>query len=562
MKKIIYLLLICVCFSLHAENIKTATFDISGVGGKVRDNVEKRLGELQQLKTLRDISTEELQVQIIQSLQPFGYFKATVAVRIINEKKTIITINAGQQAHVSSVTLRIDGEGRKNPRLHTIFKEFPLHVGDPLSTLEYNRFKQKLADTAENLGYLHTSFPKAEVLIDETKTSAQITLIFDTGPLYYFGQVEFDPTYIKPELLHRFVPFHPGQPYSTDQILKFNNYLADSGYFSSAIVKPKIGESTTVPVVVHLQRAPKYSYTLGAGYGTDTGIRGRAGLHITPVNRSGHKFNLLGQGSMTQNAVQAQYVVPGKNPITDQYSLTGNFSNLNYDTGYSNAYLLSLGQQHNLDTFKRSLSINGLYESFNYTLQPKENEFLLYPKATFSFIKTKNQLFSPTGYNLTFNALGSSHIALSTIDFFQASMDAKAAYTIEPWRLRLYGHTIQGLTLTPDINKLPLSLALLLGGTDNLKGISFNSIGPGRIISYGGFELQKETKKNWYIVGFFDAGDIYDPKLKAFQYDIGGGLMWVSPIGPIKVGLAQPINNQLQRTSNSPRLVINMGPDL
>lgn len=38
--------------------------------------------------------------------------------------------------------------------------------------------------------------------------------------------------------------------------------------------------------------------------------------------------------------------------------------------------------------------------------------------------------------------------------------------------------------------------------------------------------------------------------------------MWVSPIGPIKIGLAQPINNRWQRTSNNPRLVINMGPDL
>lgn len=38
--------------------------------------------------------------------------------------------------------------------------------------------------------------------------------------------------------------------------------------------------------------------------------------------------------------------------------------------------------------------------------------------------------------------------------------------------------------------------------------------------------------------------------------------MWVSPIGPIKVGLAQTINNRGQRDGNNPRLVISMGPDL
>ncbi len=38
--------------------------------------------------------------------------------------------------------------------------------------------------------------------------------------------------------------------------------------------------------------------------------------------------------------------------------------------------------------------------------------------------------------------------------------------------------------------------------------------------------------------------------------------MWVSPIGPIKVGLAQEIGNKAERKSTNPRLVISMGPDL
>lgn len=38
--------------------------------------------------------------------------------------------------------------------------------------------------------------------------------------------------------------------------------------------------------------------------------------------------------------------------------------------------------------------------------------------------------------------------------------------------------------------------------------------------------------------------------------------MWVSPIGPIKVGLAQAVNHQMERIGHNPRLVISMGPDL
>jgi translocation and assembly module TamA len=107
-----------------------------------------------------------------------------------------------------------------------------------------------------------------------------------------------------------------------------------------------------------------------------------------------------------------------------------------------------------------------------------------------------------------------------------------------------------------------VSLALLLGGTDNLKAFSFNSIGPNKLISYSGIEIQKETKKNWYLTAFYDAGAVYNPNPGRHYFDAGAGLMWVSPIGPIKISLAQAIHSGWQRGKNSPRLVFSMGPDL
>lgn len=562
MKKLTYLLLVIACFPLFAQSNKIASFEIYGVSGKILTNIETLLNELKQIKPLNTFNQTELQSQINKAIQPFGYFNTEVRTHHINNQKILINIKLGPQTRIASIKIELCGEGAQNPLLQKTLKELPLRVGDPLYSNQYEQAKQNIINSAENMGYLHGVYKKAEILIDEQKRTARITLIYDTGPQYYFGQLQFDPTYISPELLHRFVPFQPGQPYATDQVLKFNDSLSNSGYFSSVLVKPQITNAQTVPVKVHLQPVSKYSYSFGLGYGTDTGVRGKAALHVTPVNRQGHKFNAVAQGSFRQNALQAQYLIPGKNPVTDQYALTGNFSNLNYNAGYSNATLLSLSQLHNTAQFQRALSLNTLYESFHYSLQPNTDQFLLYPKANLTFSKTKNLLFSPSGYNITFSALGANKAVLSHLSFGQLSLDAKAALTLDFLRLRLYGHTIQGITGINDINQLPLSLALLLGGTDNLKAYSFNSIGPGKIITYGGLEVQKEFKKDWYLVGFYDAGDVYNPSVKNIQYDIGGGLMWVSPIGPIKIGLAQAVNSHLERVGHNPRLVISMGPDL
>jgi translocation and assembly module TamA len=535
-------------------------FNIYGVKGNLLTNIQARFSELNKTISLSQETDEELRSYIAKAMQPYGYFRPQIN---ISRQPLRIAITAGPQMLVSNLQVMLRGEGAQNLSLIKLIHHFPLQQGKPLDSAQYEEAKQRLVSTAETQGYLHSSFERAEMLIDLNYYRAQIVLLFNTGPQYYFGQVKFDPTYISPELFNRYLPFHYGQPYSTEQILTLNNYLTDSGYFSNVVVKPRINSQRYIPVDVHLQRTDRINYSLGLGYGTDTGIRGRAGMHIVPVNRAGHKFSAVGIGARSESSLQAQYVIPGQNPITDQYNISTNLANMNYSAGYSDSVLASFAQQHTLSNFQRVLSINTLYERFHYSSAPKIEKLSLYPRATFTWSNTTNKLFSPNGYNVTINGLAASRAVLSGVSFAQAAINAKAALTLPAIRTRLYFHTIHGITHIANINELPLSLALLLGGADNLKGYSYNSLGPGKILSYGGLEIQKETVDNWYFLGFFDSGDVYVPSLKDLQNDVGVGLMWVSPIGPIKIGIAQAINSHFNRIrERKPKLVISMGPDL
>lgn len=559
MNKKLRLLVILVSLPLLIAATQKANFAVSGVKGKLLTNIKSRLTELAQNKNLERQSDEELRLQVKQAMQPYGYFKPQIS---ISRHPLRFNIIPGPQMPVHSLTVEIIGEGANNEEIKKTLKTLALQEGKPFNSTHYEDSKQSLLNSAEHQGYLRSSFERSEILIDTRKYSATIILIFNTGPQYYFGQVQFDPTYISPQLLYRYIPFQYGQPYSTDQILTFNSQLSGSGYFKNVTVKPKVGEERYIPIDVNLQRASRINYSVGLGFGTDTGVRGRAGVHVVPVNRAGHKFNLVALGSLKENVLQGQYLIPGRNPVTDQYTITGNTGTRDYSSGYSNSFLLSLAQQHKRSDFQRTLSLNGLYERYNYYLQPREEKLTLYPKASFTWLKVSDKLFSPNGYNITVNALGASKAALSQENFLQASMNAKAALTIPSWRTRFYLHGIQGFTAINDINQLPLSLALLLGGADNLKAYSFNSIGPGKVLSYAGLEIQKETYEHWYLTAFFDSGDVYKPRRKNLQHDVGIGLMWVSPVGPIKVGVAQALDTHFHQTGKRPKLVISMGPDL
>jgi translocation and assembly module TamA len=559
MKKAIFLFTLFL-LPLNILAAKEPSIKISGVSKNVAKNIQERLKELAEEKPLHVRATEELIAQISKAMQPYGYFNPQI--NLFNGSTLRIQIHPGSQVRVASINVEIRGEGADNFLINKELNPLPIKKGDPLNTLVYEKLKQNLLNAAEHQGFLRAVFTKAEVFIQPKNNSAFISLLLDTGPQLYFGQVRFDPTTISEDLLRRYIPFQFGRPYSTDQILAFNNQLASSGYFSNVSVKPQLDSSRHIPVDVHLQPVPKFNYSLGIGFGTDTGLRGRLGYHVIPVNRAGHKFNVIALGSFKENGLQGQYIIPGLNPVTDQYIISGNLAHLNYGTGTSSLALASLAKQHTTAPFQSNLSINSLYERYNYSSQPKKEKNTLFPKSTLAWTNAANNLFTPTGYRLTFTGLAASKTVLSDINFAQASLNFKAALTAEAIRTRFYLHSIQGITAIHDVNQLPLSLAFLLGGSDNLKAYSYNALGPGKVLTFTGIEIQKETIDQWYFVTFFDSGDVYMPRSRDIKNDVGFGLMWISPVGPLKIGLAQALDNRFNRNDKKPRLVINIGPDL
>ena len=542
-------------------------FHITGVHGPLLLNIQHRLSELDQNKRLNQASPDTLREQVAKAMSPYGFFKPDISIQPPTSSKSPwrIAIRPGPALPIESLTVSISGEGQNNAAIQHARHTLPIRAGQPLNTVLYDEAKENLFSAAESEGYLHATFEQTDVLIDLTHDRATIVLLFNTGPRSYFGHIEFKPNAgLSPTFLQRYVPFTYGQPYSPEHVSALNTNLAVSGYFRAVEVNHEDNTSTPhVPLVVNLEPTNRTSYSLGAGYGTDTGPRGRAGLHVVPVNEHGHKFNAVAQGSIAENALQMQYVIPGADPVHDHYNINSGFSHLNYTSGDSNAVLISFVQQHVRENKQRNLSLNALHERFNYTGQSRTEKNVLYPKGNLTWRDLSDELFSPSGYNVTLNGLIGHRALLSDINLAEASIDAKAAITLDPVRTRVYLHATQGITSINNIYDLPLSLALLLGGAENMKGSSFNSIGPGKLLTYAGLELQKETWEKWYLLTFVDAGDVYQPSPLAFQYDVGVGLMWRSPVGPIKIALAQPTNAHLQRLrGHGPRLVINMGPDL
>lgn len=546
---------------------------LQGVRGHVKKNIEARLAVLEKsykppLNTAQyQAFTQQAPEQILNAMEPYGYYKPTIKAALLNPGKpnvqAIFTIVPGPLMRVTQLRIILDGPGKDESFFKEIIKKFPLKVGDPLLIKKYIQGKQQLIDVATQEGYLKYQMALSRVAINLDHYTSDITIHFNTGERFYFGDVSFTKTPYNEEYLRRYIPFEKGAPFAPSELTTFQDALSSSDQFKQVTVLPEYNDvqQQSVPILVELTPAPSQSYTFGAGYGTDTGARGTAGWNLLQVTPSGHKFQALIQASQLQNSVQAQYTIPGLQPTKEEYAMTASVYNLNYPGSKSNEAQLSGAYRKHEGDFQQAYSMNALLASYTIEQDPRQDAFVLYPSANWKWRQADSPIFAKNGYSLSFTTQGSAESLGSSVSFAQAEIQGKWAKTIQPIHSRLYTRADLGITSVDSIDNLPPSLQFYTGGAQSVRGYSYQSLGPGKALIAASAEWQQEVMKNGYLTFFYDAGNAFNNTPVQLMRSIGGGIMWVTPIGPLHLSLAKALDQNPNDTGPW-HVVFSMGPDL
>ncbi len=549
------LLKIGACCALLSFQLNTAyALSVSGIdNADALKNVQARIELSEKGERYKGLKREErIKEDVLKAVQPYGYY--TPVIKVYGNH---VTVRLGTPVKIKQVQLALNGPGRhiyqKMP------KKIPLVQGEIFKSEDYEDTKQLLLDAAEQHGYLHPKIKKSHAIVNLDEHAAYIQIEFDTGPRYFFGPFRFKrKTPYAEDFLRRYIGVKPGQPYSTDDIITLNDNFNGSGYFNRVTIRPHIrSKSTTVPVDIILKPKVSQQYSIGFGFGTDTGARGRLGVQLLQLNPYGHTLQFLLLGSTKQSALEAQYLIPGANPLTQQYHLSARAFQLDYPVGKSFGQLFFGGFIYHHKDARLTASINLLNEPTTYRDREKIQTSLFYPSVEAQLRHVEDPLFSKRGFNIIFNINAATDKVLARENFLQAQINAKAAIWL-PTKTRLYFRGELGRTLTDDLFQLPLSMQLLAGGAESIRGYNFQSLGPGRKKYIVSLEVQQEVVENWFVTAFYDRGAVYDPSKRRSVYSVGGGIMWASPVGAIKVGLASPIATDKSRL----KLIFSMGPDL
>ncbi|HEY1991357.1 MAG TPA: autotransporter assembly complex family protein, partial [Gammaproteobacteria bacterium] len=411
---------------------------------------------------------------------------------------------------------------------------------------------------------------------------ADITLSFDTGPRYYFGDVSFVQDFMDPAFLQRYVRFQPGDPFDNSALLRLQYALNDSGYFGSVNVQPQrqlAGPKRRIPVRIVLADRPRNTYSTGLGYGTDTGPRATLGWTDRRVNSYGHVFSAQAQVSHVMDTVILAYTVPLSDPANDKfiYSLgnarqtqLGSFTSYTTMFGLSraivrgpwsdNQYLLFSHERDEVPATPATATTPAVPASAT-------NTTLVMPGFAIARLESDDVILPTKGYRASIDLHGASNALFSDTSFLQAHLLSKLIVPIgDDTRLLLRGEL--GATAVKSFDELPATQRFYAGGDQSVRGFSYNSLGVrdaqgdnlgGKDLTVGSVEIDHFFGPIFGVDGFIDAGDANNSFTTSLQKGIGAGLRWRTPVGMVRVDVAHPVKRpDLDRF----RIHISLGPDL
>ena len=565
------LLWLCGVISAHAD------VSISGADEQIRTNILAYLRlddepcdapDWRVRRLFADAGTE-----IRESLEVVGYYNIEIEKKLDTSTacwQANFVITTGQPVLLRTISIKVETGSAQDIELDNAVQECALHSGDILQHANYDACTRRIARIARERGYFSTEFIERRIDVYPDEHAADITLYFKTGPRYVFGTTSFDQKVLDDDLIRRFVSITPGEPYDAMLVRRLQRNLITSAYFDQVAFKPAPrGEPHfDVPIHVKLTSGKKYQYNAGIGYATDVGPKLRFGVLNRRINSKGHNIEFEVNLSKVISDVGVTYRIPLDKP-KDWFTIDAFYKVEDNDSFLSELFSAGVQRVQKRDNgWIRTLFLNLRLEEYETGTIDDGYSELLTPGISYAFVEEDYPPRPLAGHRSSVQTRGAVDGLISDTSFLQLYGSTK--WVFELWSgARLLPRAEVGATLIDELDSLPASVRYYAGGDVSVRGYAYNSLGPtdpfgavvgGENLMVGSVEIDQQIATNWSVAAFVDSGNAYDA-LKDFNpaTGVGAGIRWFSPLGPIRVDIAVPLEKD---APDNYRVHITLGPDL
>lgn len=557
--------------------------DIEGGSKSLRENILQYL-------TLKDESCKapswrlnallnDAEGEIEAAAQALGYYQLNYETSFNKNKECwglTIKLTPGEPIVVKEVRIEILGAGAEDPIFQPLYDKPGIKIGQRLNHGRYETLKARFGSLAASHGYFDAEFAYAQVGVSLSQKTATIELIFNTGPRYKISDINIKHDILNKKFLRRYLNIAEGDYYDSDKLLELKNLYNSSNYFATATASPNLQslDDDRVPIDVELEARKRRAYSVGAGVTADA-PRLLLGFEDRYVNDRGHRFNADYSVSDVKTSVAAKYTIPMHNPAYEFLSFLTGYEKEITDTSISRKDTYGASYTYfQRNKWLQTYSLNYEQEDSIVGGAAKQSTDLIIPSVAFSRTQTDSSPYYPlTGWSLMSRLSGSPKTLGSDLSFLQFYSRAKYVKGFSLGRILLRAEL--GLTETDEFTELPASLRYFAGGDSSVRGYAFESLGPIALVEDENGEQKEKViggnnllvtsieydyrfeDSNWVIAVFFDQGNAADDMKIEIKRGAGVGLRWISPIGPIRIDVAQALDDEKELRPH-----ISMGLDL
>ncbi|SOD40861.1 outer membrane protein assembly factor BamA [Nitrosovibrio sp. Nv4] len=487
-----------------------------------------------------------------------------------------INITEGPQYKVSEIKLA--GELLvPEDELRQLIK---LASGDVFSRERLTESVKLISDRLGDDGYAFANV-NASPQLDKEKQQVSFTFFIDPGRRVYVRRINITGnSRTRDEVIRRELRQFEGGWYSTSKINRSKTRVDRLNYFNAVNVETPAVPGTTdqVDMNVEVKEKPTGAVMFGAGYSNMEGLILSGSVAQDNIFGTGKLVNLMINTGRVNKTYSLSYTDPyfTKDGITagfDIYKRVLNTSrllsvmNFNTDTtgagirmgiplNENDSILLGLGAENT----KIELGPNSPQRNIDFV--EKFGESTINIPATVSWRRDGRDSAIWTTSGTTQRVFAEIGLPGGDLTYYKVDYDLKWYYPVtDIFTLLLHGDVGYGDGYSG--KDLPFFKNFFAGGNTTVRGYRVSSLGPrdannralgGNTRVVGNVEILfpmpgMRTDRTVRLSTFMDAGTVYGPdgarpEQEGLRYSAGIAVMWISPMGPLKVSVAQPINSQ------------------
>lgn len=537
-----------------------------------------------------------------------GYLEFNVEstqVSISPDKKDIyitVTVSEGERYLVSSVKLA----GELILPEDEFRKAMKVKPGDVFSRENLNESTKAISDKLSAKGYAFANVNAAPEL-DKEKRQVAFTVFVDPGKRAYVRRVNISGnTKTRDEVIRQEVRQMEGGWYDDERVKLSKQRIDKTDYFGEVNVEtpPVPGTTDQVDVNFNVTEKSTGNISVGAGYSQAEKVMLSGSISQSNIFGSGKFVSLqLSTGSINR-AIGLSYTNPyftidGISQGFDVYHRKANPESLGYvynttSTGGGIRFGIPIGEKQslgfgvaidqteveidtgNVDTPNQYLRFNNQFCGNGSSTIPTDRSTIpstcsniTVPMTAAWTRDSKDSVILPTRGNYQRAAVEVS--PGGDLKYYKATYQLQQYFPVTRSMVLLLNGELGYAKALGDQDELPFYKNFYAGGVSSVRGYETASLGPyernvsGDIVRLGGTRraifnaelsmpvpgVGAANEKSLRFGPFFDAGQVYADSTDSTTYDSGSVRMsagiaatWISPFGPLKFSIAQPLNSE------------------